>query len=132
MKKTIKNILGYLVAMMPFLVAAQTQTENHVVSKTYKVESQSSLNTNDPNQVTTTIQYFDGIGRVKQSVLVKGGKAGYGNNDLVYLKLDGIPAREFVIDFDRRSPIFAFVNKFESDFDFSLFTKLMTSGSDNR
>jgi RHS repeat-associated protein len=91
MKKTIKYMCSFLVAMLSLALGAQTQTENHIVSKTYKVKSQTSLSTNDPNQVTTSIQYFDGLGRAKQSVLVKGGAGGYGNNALPYDWSAGTP-----------------------------------------
>ena len=84
MNKTIKYICGYFVALLPIFMGAQTLTENHIVSKTYKVESKTSLSTNDPFQIMTSIQYFDDLGRAKQSVLVKGGAGGYGNNIVKY------------------------------------------------
>jgi RHS repeat-associated protein len=85
MKKTIKYIFSYLVmAILPMALGAQTQTENHIVTKVYKVKSQTSLTTNDPRQVTSSIQYFDELGRAKQSVLVKGGSGSFGNNNFPY------------------------------------------------
>ena len=36
------------------------------------------------NDKIETVTYFDGLGRTKQNVLVKGGKEGYGNNNLSY------------------------------------------------
>ena len=84
MKKRLKQLLGVLMVMLGIATNAQTQTENHVVSKTYKTASQTPLGTGDPNQVTTAIQYFDGLGRAKQSVLVQGGRGGYGNNQMPY------------------------------------------------
>jgi RHS repeat-associated protein len=83
MKKTIKYIGSFFIAILTFSINAQTTTENHVVSKTYKVESQTSLNTQSPDSIATAIQYFDGIGRIKQSVMVKAG-SGYGNNTVPY------------------------------------------------
>ena len=84
MKKIIKHIVGAALAILPLALSGQTQTENHVVSKTYKRASTTAITNNNPDSTTTAIQYFDGLGRAKQSVLVKGGKAGYGNNQLPY------------------------------------------------
>ena len=84
MKNRIKYIGSFLMAIVSLALGAQTTTENHVVSKTYKVKSQTSLNTQNPDSIVTSIQYFDGLGRAKQSVLVKGGSASYANNTVPY------------------------------------------------
>ncbi|MCH2218181.1 MAG: hypothetical protein MK076_08935, partial [Flavobacteriales bacterium] len=73
------------------MLQAQTQTENHIVTKTYKVKTQSSLTTSDANKVTTAIQYFDELGRAKQSVIVQGGAGSYANNALAYDWSAGTP-----------------------------------------
>ena len=84
MKNRIKFIFGYVLAMLCISGYGQTTTENHVVSKTYKVESNTPLNSNDPHKVSTSIQYIDGLGRPKQTVIVKGGAGNYANNNLPY------------------------------------------------
>lgn len=91
MKKTIKYMCSFFIAMLSLGLTAQTQTENYIQNKTYKVESQTPLSTNDPYQITKAIQYFDGLGRAKQSVLVKGGAGGFGNNALPYDWSAGTP-----------------------------------------
>ena len=80
-----KKIL-YILLFLPLGIMAQTPTENYVLSKTYKVPSATVLETTNPDEVTTAIQYVDGLGRPKQSVLVKAGGNGnsYGNNELRY------------------------------------------------
>ncbi|MBL4605149.1 MAG: hypothetical protein JKY02_05680, partial [Flavobacteriaceae bacterium] len=90
MKKILKYIIASVV-MLPMALSAQTTTENHVVSKTYKVESQTPLNTKNPDSIVTAIQYFDGLGRAKQSVLIKGGTNTYGNNEIPYDWSAGAP-----------------------------------------
>lgn len=86
MKNKIKYILGCLAVMLSVALDAQTTTENHVVTKTYKVESIIPLTTDDPYQVSRTIQYIDGLGRIKQSVIVKGGTRIYGVNQSILSK----------------------------------------------
>ena len=77
MRKTIQHTLSGLIALISLTLGAQTTTENYILSKTYKVPSQTPLTTANPNQVTTAVQYFDGLGRAKQSVLVRGGSGNY-------------------------------------------------------
>ncbi|MCH2218655.1 MAG: DUF6443 domain-containing protein, partial [Flavobacteriales bacterium] len=93
MNKKIKYIVSYLVVAILSIISlgAQTQTENHVVTKTYKTKSQTSLTTSDASKVTTAIQYFDELGRAKQSVIVKGGAGSYANNALPYDWSAGTP-----------------------------------------
>ena len=105
MKRRIKHILGYTIAIMSMALGAQTTTENYVVGKTYKVESQTPLTTDDPRQVLKSIQYIDGLGRMKQSVIMKGGKRTYDVNQninskdiVIYVEYDGFgrQAKEYL------------------------------------
>ncbi|PQJ80283.1 hypothetical protein BTO18_14330 [Polaribacter porphyrae] len=58
---------------MPNVLSGQTTTENYVKTKTYKVKSTTSIVKPTKEQVSISINYFDGLGRAKQSVLVEGG-----------------------------------------------------------
>jgi RHS repeat-associated protein len=91
MKVLVKQAMCVLFIVSWAVLNAQTQTENYIQTKTYKVESQIPLMTNNPTQVNKTIQYFDGLGRATQSVIVKGGSLKYGNNDLPYDWTAGAP-----------------------------------------
>ncbi|WP_431167751.1 DUF6443 domain-containing protein, partial [Tenacibaculum halocynthiae] len=65
--------LLYIVLFLPMLLVGQTQTENYVTSKTYKKATTSPVVGNDKDKVSTSIQYFDGLGRAKQSIVLSGG-----------------------------------------------------------
>ncbi|QXP72522.1 hypothetical protein H0I31_02140 [Tenacibaculum sp. AHE15PA] len=65
--------LLYVLLFLPMIVIAQTTSENYVVSKIYKKATTSPIIGNDKDKVNTTIQYFDGLGRAKQSVAVQAG-----------------------------------------------------------
>ena len=65
-----KKIL-FILLFFPLGVWAQTSTENYIVTKTYKVPSTQVITDTDPTQTSTSIQYFDGLGRAKQSVILK-------------------------------------------------------------
>ncbi|QMU66144.1 MAG: hypothetical protein GKR88_21050 [Flavobacteriaceae bacterium] len=93
MKKTIIHIIAACM-MLPLVLSSQTQSENYVVSKTYKVALQENeLSTQNPDSVSTAITYFDGLGRAKQSVLVGAGKTGSleANNAIPYDWSAGVP-----------------------------------------
>ena len=77
MKKTL-----FILLLFPLGIWAQTDTENYIVTKTYKVPSTQVITDTDPTQTSTSIQYFDGLGRPKQSVILKGGGGNIGNNDV--------------------------------------------------
>ena len=76
-----KKIL-FILLFFPLGVWAQTSTENYILTKTYKVPSTQVITDTDPTQTSTSIQYFDGLGRAKQSVILKGGGGNIGNNDV--------------------------------------------------
>ncbi|MCG8208405.1 type IV secretion protein Rhs, partial [Tenacibaculum finnmarkense genomovar finnmarkense] len=65
--------LLYVLLFVSVALSAQTTSENYVLSKTYKEASTSPITGNDQNKVSTTIEYFDGLGRPKQSISVQAG-----------------------------------------------------------
>ncbi|MCE6988871.1 RHS repeat domain-containing protein [Dyadobacter sp. CY323] len=68
------HILGIVIFLLPQIVhAQQTNSQNYVISKTYK---QAGANENDVSQVTTHVQYLDGLGRLLQNVGVKQSPSG--------------------------------------------------------
>lgn len=83
MKKQILLLLGVVVGVG--LNAQRTSTENYVYSKTYNSQPLDSTDMVKPP--TETVTYFDGLGRPKQSIIVKGSVNG---KDLVTpVKYDG-------------------------------------------
>ncbi|RSC92196.1 DUF6443 domain-containing protein [Tenacibaculum singaporense] len=68
-----KKLLYMLLVMLPMTLSAQTTSENYVVTKVYKKETTTPINEIDKDQVKTTIQYFDGLGRAKQSIAIQAG-----------------------------------------------------------
>ncbi len=84
MKNFIKQLLSLCCILGVFTISAQTTTENYVLNKVYKVKTQTPAVTQHTDSTNTSIQYFDGLGRLKQSVIVKGGGANYGNNEFLY------------------------------------------------
>ena len=67
-----KKIL-FILLFFPLGVWAQTSTENYILTKTYKVPSTQVITDTDPTQTSTSIQYFDGLGRPKQNIAHKAG-----------------------------------------------------------
>ena len=65
--------LLYVLLFVSMALSAQTTSENYVLSKTYKEASTTPITGNDKDKVSITIQYFDGLGRPKQSVAVQAG-----------------------------------------------------------
>jgi RHS repeat-associated protein len=82
MKKIISYFIGAMLLALPMTLTAQTITENSVVNKTYRVPLKAhELGTKNKDSVSITIQYLDGLGRLKQSVAVQaGGELTYKNN----------------------------------------------------
>lgn len=62
-----KLIIAAFVAF-PLLVIGQTQSENYVKSTTYKVPTQTG-NVSSGEDIET-VNYYDGLGRMKQSIVV--------------------------------------------------------------
>ncbi|CAL2090614.1 RHS repeat-associated core domain-containing protein [Tenacibaculum sp. 190524A02b] len=75
-RKFINKVKASLVVGCTLLamgLQAQTQTENYVVSKTYKKARTTKVTGDNKDEVSTTIQYFDGLGRPKQSIALQAG-----------------------------------------------------------
>ncbi len=70
--------------LLPMALSAQTQTENHIVNKVYKKATTTAVTTQDRDSVTTSITYFDGLGRPIQSVAVQAGGSLMHRNGLLY------------------------------------------------
>ncbi|CAL2080928.1 DUF6443 domain-containing protein [Tenacibaculum sp. 190524A05c] len=70
-----KKLLLTLLLIVPLVGFSQSQNENYVISRTYKDTLRTQQVGHDKNKVMTNIQYFDGLGRLKQSIgLEAGGK----------------------------------------------------------
>ncbi len=67
-----KKIL-ILFLLFPFVIFSQSQTENYTETKIYKEPTNMPVSGHDKNKVMTTIQYFDGLGRLKQTIGVEAG-----------------------------------------------------------
>ncbi len=65
--------LLYILLIVPMLVFSQNTNENYVVTKVYKEAATEPTNGHDKNKVMTNIQYFDGLGRLKQTVALEAG-----------------------------------------------------------
>ncbi|AUC16625.1 hypothetical protein BTO06_16375 [Tenacibaculum sp. SZ-18] len=52
---------------------AQSTNENHVVTKVYKKGTTTPITGHNKDEVMTSVQYFDGLGRLKQTVGVNAG-----------------------------------------------------------
>ena len=68
-----KKLLYVLLVLLPMALSAQTTSENYVVSKVYKKATTTRITENNKDKVSTTIQYFDGLGRAKQSITLQAG-----------------------------------------------------------
>ncbi|WP_442267055.1 DUF6443 domain-containing protein [Tenacibaculum sp. ZS6-P6] len=68
-----KKLLYILGLVVPMFVFSQSANENYVVTKTYKEARTTPLEGHDKNKVMTNIQYFDGLGRLKQSIGLEAG-----------------------------------------------------------
>lgn len=73
--------------------AQQTNSQNYVISQTYK---QSGSNPNDVSKVVTQVQYIDGLGRPMQNVVV--GQSPAGSDIVTHIEYDayGRQAKQFL------------------------------------
>ncbi len=82
--------------LFPVLAWAQSQNQNYILTKTYKVESDSTIAMPSVDQAAMEVNYFDGLGRPIQKVQYKQGANGnsiitpfiydgFGRQDLEYL-----------------------------------------------
>ncbi|WP_165915745.1 DUF6443 domain-containing protein [Tenacibaculum skagerrakense] len=72
--------LVFILLVLPFVMYAQSTNENHVVTKVYKKATTSPVVGHNKDEVMTSVQYFDGLGRLKQSVAVNAGGNTVSNN----------------------------------------------------
>ncbi len=72
--------LIYILLVLPFVMYAQSTTENHVVTKVYKKGTTTPITGQNKDEVMTSVQYFDGLGRLKQTVAVHAGGNTISNN----------------------------------------------------
>ena len=74
---------------LPLGVLAQTTSENYIKTTTYKkASSEGSVNPNNPEDATITIQYFDGLGRPKQQIAHK--QSASGNDIINHMEYDAL------------------------------------------
>ena len=72
--------LLFVLLLISFISHSQSTDENYVVGKTYKKATTIPVTENDKDSVMTTVQYFDGLGRLKQTIAVQAG--GFFNNEI--------------------------------------------------
>ena len=72
--------LIFILLVLPFVMYAQSTNENHVVTKVYKKATTSPVSGHNKDEVMTSVQYFDGLGRLKQTVAVNAGGNAVSNN----------------------------------------------------
>ena len=77
-----KRIFIALLVTLPLLMYSQSTTENHVVTRTYREATNTPFTTHDKEKIMTTVQYFDGLGRLKQTVGVEAGGNTISNNNI--------------------------------------------------
>jgi len=86
-----KKILFFLV-LFPVLVLGQTQTENYIKTKTYKVPTAASIVTPAINQASQNVTYFDGLGRPIQQIANQ--QSASGKDIVVPIVYDGFGRQE--------------------------------------
>ncbi|WP_165915662.1 DUF6443 domain-containing protein [Tenacibaculum skagerrakense] len=74
--------LVFILLVLPFVMYAQSTNENHVVTKVYKKATTSPVSGHNKDEVMTSVQYFDGLGRLKQTVAVNAGGNTISNNTI--------------------------------------------------
>jgi RHS repeat-associated protein len=81
-----KKILSLFV-LLPIMVVGQTQTENYIKTKTYKVPTTTSIATPTITQANQNVTYFDGLGRPIQQVAHQ--QSGTGEDLVTPIAYDG-------------------------------------------
>jgi RHS repeat-associated protein len=86
-----KKILSLFV-LLPIMVVGQTQTENYIKTKTYKVPTTTSIATPTILQASQNVTYFDGLGRPIQQVAHQ--QSGTGKDLVTPIAYDGFGRQE--------------------------------------
>ena len=68
--------LLFLTILFPILTLAQSQNQNYIKSKTYKVASTIPIDDTNPNQTGVKVTYYDGLGRPIQNIASKNSTTG--------------------------------------------------------
>jgi RHS repeat-associated protein len=67
-----RQLLGFLLVASTTMAVAQTNTQNYVLTRTYKTrgatEASNGTYSGDPSTVSTQINYYDGLGKLRQQV----------------------------------------------------------------
>ncbi|WP_299214618.1 hypothetical protein, partial [uncultured Aquimarina sp.] len=79
----IKNLFLAIAVLISTAISAQTQTENYVKTTTYqKAVQEGAQDQVLENDKVESVNYFDGLGRAKQSIAVRAGGQGQSTNIL--------------------------------------------------
>ncbi len=68
--------------LLPYIMLSQSQDQNYIKTKRYKVESQTSISDSEGEKVEVDVTYLDGLGRTVQQIAHRRSASG---NDLVTL-----------------------------------------------
>jgi hypothetical protein len=88
LKKRGMSVMLYVVLLIPFLALAQSPDQNWVKSKTYKIETSSTIQTPTIEQANVQVSYFDGLGRPIQQIAHK--QAGNGKDIVTHIEYDAL------------------------------------------
>ena len=105
--------LLFLIILFPILTLAQSQDQNYIKTKIYKVASDSILDDEAADQTAVNITYFDGLGRPMQKRAYKQSASerdivtpitydGFGRQDKEYLPY--VISRGATLDYDEFAP----------------------------
>jgi RHS repeat-associated protein len=78
--------LIYIIVLLPILAIGQTQTENYIKTKTYKVATTTSIASPTITQANQSVTYFDGLGRPIQQVA--SAQSGSGKDAVTHIGYD--------------------------------------------
>lgn len=92
MKKNVFLLL-LLLACQHIALGQQTNSRNYILSRTYK---QAGANANNVGQVAIQVDYFDGLGRPSQQVLVRRSPAGHDLVSTIEYDADGRESKRYL------------------------------------
>ncbi|NHM05702.1 type IV secretion protein Rhs [Flavobacterium sp. CYK-4] len=82
-----RNSVYIIIAIFPLLASSQSLTQNFIETKTYKVPTSSSIQNPTDDQISSTITYYDGLGRPLQ---INNHKQSNNAHDIItHLEYDG-------------------------------------------